>query len=444
MYDSYDKQNKPESSTSRYLWLSVAAVFTLALGLSSFKLVENVDATEIVVIQSLSGNLSVYTEPGPVLQLFGKITRYPRQAQYAFSAPPSIAKQVTDTKGQVVTVQVPDPAYPDTSKKLRFNDGGHGKLSGSVQWEMPLDPQAIIKIHKAFNSEKGVEERAVAKMLDSSIYLAGPLMSSTESSGSRRSELVQYINDQAENGVYVTRTKEIRTHDPSKTIKLEADGKTPKLDNDSDNDRTALITEIVISDSGVPKRQQGSVLKEFGIKLLPLSITDLDYDSVVENQIKQRQEATTKVQIAQANARRAEQDAITIAAQGEANAAEAKWTQETIKAKEVTLAQQKLDVARLAAQEAEQYKRQQILIGEGDAERKRLTMEADGALAQKLEAWKTANANYATAIAQAQPGAWTPVVQMGDSGNKGGADALIELLKAKTAKELALDLSVKK
>lgn len=391
----------------------VLAVLVLAVApYIIFNVWENVDATEIVVIQDpIDGELHVYTEPGTKWQLFGKITRYPRRAQYAFSAPLKEGDS-------------------DTSKKLRFNDGGHGKLSGAVSWEMPLDPVSVIKIHKAFNSAVGIEQQAVAKMLDSSIYLAGPLMSSTESSGERRAELVQYINDQAENGVYVTKAEEVKTKD------------------ESGNDKTAIITKIVTDSSGQPKRQQGSILKEFDIKLLPLAISDLDYDSIVENQIKQRQEATTQVQIAQANARRAQQDAITIEAQGQAKAAEAKWTQETIKAKEITLAQQKLEVAQLAAKEAEQYKRQQILIGEGDAERKRLVMAADGALDPKLEAYKAVNFKYAEAIAAAKPGAWSPVYQVngqGGSDKSGGSNAnqLVELLTAKAAKDLALDLSVK-
>ena len=105
---------------------------------------------------------------------------------------------------------------------------------------------------------------------------------------------------------------------------------------------------------------------------------------------------------------------------------------------------QKLEVASLAAREAEQYKREQILRGEGDAQAKALRMNADGALDAKLEAYVQINAQYADAIKNAQPGAWTPAVVMG--GNPGqasnSAQSLMDMFAAKTAKELGVDMTV--
>jgi hypothetical protein len=197
-----------------------------------------------------------------------------------------------------------------------------------------------------------------------------------------------------------------------------------------------------MDEKGMPKRQQGSILSDFNIKLLPLAINELKYDKIVEKQIAERQNATTQVQIAQANARRAEQDAITTAKQGEASAAKAKWEQETVKAKEVTKAEQELEVATLQAKSAVQFKTEQILRGEGEAERKRLTMQADGALDKKLAAYVTVNEAYAKAMGEYQ-GNWVPHVQMGGSESAGtGAQNMINLMTIKAAKDLGLDMEV--
>jgi hypothetical protein len=367
-------------------------------------LIENQDASEILVVQSLDGELKVFTDPGPHWQGLGKVTTYPRQKQYMFES----------------------TADRDTSIKLQFNDGGTAQLHGSVNWEMPLDTDGIIKIHKAFNSPEGIESRAVVKMLDAATYLSGPLMSSTESAGERRAELVQVINDQAMRGVYVTQVRTVSQKDPL-----------------SGQDKTTNVTEIVRNNDGTPKRQQGSVLDEFNIKLQPISIKLLDYDPIVKKQIEDRQKSTTAVQLAKAAALKAEQDAITAEKQGEANAATAKWEQEVIKAKEVTKAQQAYEVATLAAKTAEQTKREQILLGEGEAERKKLVMNADGALDKKLEAWRIVNGYYAEAIKDYQ-GAWVPSIVMGNSAATGtnGGQALLEMLTAKTAKDLALDMGI--
>ena len=395
----------------------IGIIFSIIIGLVGAILTgsifENLDANELMVIQSpIKGVLTVHTEAGMKWQGFGKVTKYKRRSEYNFCSAEHIKNCTSE-----------NPA-----KKLRFNDGGHGDLSGAVSWQMPLSESDIIKVHREFGSQLGIEQQAVAKMIDSAVYLAGPLMSSTESSGERRAELVQYINDQAENGVYVTKPRTTTIEDPITGEK-----------------KSTVITEIEHDKAGNPRRQQGSILKEYNIKLLPMSISGIDYDRVVEEQIKRRQEATTAVQIAIANARKAEQDALTIEKQGQASAAEAKWKQETIKAQMVTEAQQKLEVATLAAEEAEQFKREQILRGEGEAERKRLVMEADGALDPKLQAYISVNEMYANAIANYK-GQWVPSVVMGASSSgetSNGAQDLINLLTYKTAKDLSLDLSIK-
>jgi regulator of protease activity HflC (stomatin/prohibitin superfamily) len=397
---------------------AVIAILFVVIGIPNMW--ENLDASEIMVIQSpVSGDLDVYIEPGLKWQGFGKVTKYPRQAQYSFCSSTELAKD-----GKTMS-EFQCEKTTSIAKRLRFNDGGHAMLNGAVNWEMPLDKKSIIEIHKKFGSAEGVESRAVGKMLDAATYLAGPLMSSTESSGERRAELVQYINDQAENGVYATRAKTATTK--------EANGA----------EKTIISTEIIMDTKGMPKRQQGSILGDFNIKLLPLSISELKYDGIVEKQIAERQNATTQVQIAQANARKSEQDAITVEAQGKAKAASAKWDQETIKAKEVTKAQQELEVATLGAKTAEQYKREQILRGEGEAERKRLVMNADGALDPKLKAYIEVNKAYAAAMGS-YTGNWVPNVQMGNGGTASGAGAqnMIDLLSVKAARDLGLDMSI--
>lgn len=380
-------------------------------------LVENLDAKEIMVIQYPMGDLEVFTTPGPKAQWFGKVTKYPRQAQYSFCS-------------QIVpgaNTEVQCEGSTSAAKRVRFSEGGHAMLNGAVNWEMPLDEKSIIEIHKKFGSEAAIESMAVGKMLDSATYFSGPLMTSTESSGARRGELVNYINDQAENGIYVTEAKQ--------EVVTDLTGAK----------QTITVTSITKDKGGMPMRQQGSILSDFHIKLLPISINELKYAAVVEKQIADRQASTTEVQLAMATALKAEQQAKTVEAEGKARAAKAKWDQETIKAQQVTEAQQKFEVATLAAKEAEQYKRQQILIGEGNSTKQRLEMQANGALEQKLAAYVEVNKNYAKAMSEYK-GAWVPTTVMGNSGAAGvsGGQSMMEILAVKAARDLSLDMNVRK
>ena len=201
-----------------------------------------------------------------------------------------------------------------------------------------------------------------------------------------------------------------------------------------------------MDEKGQPARESHSQLTEYGLILQPVAINDIHYDEAVETQIKERQKATTAVQISKANAIRAEQEKLTTISQGEANAAKAKWEQEVENAKTIATAQARVTIADAAVKEAQAYKQSEILRGEGEASHKRAVMEADGQLDKKLDALVKINALFAQAIEKAQPGAWSPQVVMGGSSNAQGSGSratdLVDLMTAKTAKDLGVDMGV--
>jgi hypothetical protein len=286
--------------------------------LFSGKMVENVDNSEIVIIQSpFTGKVTVYTTPGPVMQSFGTATHYRKSHQFWFSKKNS-----------------EEGIDEDQSIKIRFNDGGHGQISGSVRWYMPTDEKAILKLHTDFGSQDAIEQQLVRQVVTKSIYMTGPLMSSKESSAEKRNDLLSFIEDQCINGVYRTRQEEVKIHD--------------ELMN---TDKTVTVVKIM-EQNNVPMRQEKSALMAYNVSLQGLALNAIDYDEEVEQQIKVQQQAYMQVQTAIANSKKAEQDAITTELQGKAAAAKAKWEQEVIKAQAITQAQQEKEVAALNAETA--------------------------------------------------------------------------------------------
>lgn len=381
----------------------VAGLFLL----TTPQIVENLDAGEIMVIQSpIKGDLTVHTTPGWKYQGYGSVTKYPRRAEYRFGDENCVG-----------------------GLSIRFYDGGHATICGAVSWEMPLDNKSVLEIHTSFGSREGVESQAIARAMESAAYFSGPTMSSLDSAAGRRNELLMIINDQMINGVYKT---------ASKTIDI--------IDVETQTKRQVTAMDIIMDDKGQPIRAQESYVKTFNIKMLPLTVSRLSYDPAVEKQITDQQLATNQVIVSIANAKRAAQDSITAEREGQAAATKAKWEQEKLNAKIIAEAQQKVIVAEAALKEADLFKKSEILRGEGEAERKRLVMAADGALDKKLEAYKEVSAYYAGAIAKYN-GQWVPTVVMGGSGSQAsgnGAQALVDMLTAKTARDLGLDLSITK
>lgn len=404
------EEGRTTMSVTRVFFLGLAVVVVGVVLMAGKNLLENVNADEIMVIQSpISGEMSWYTTPGIKWQGLGKVTKYTRRSIYEFQ------------------------------NQVRFNDGGHATMHGSIQYEMPLDVENLTSIHVRFGSPEAVQRQLVETVVNKSVYLTGPLMSSKESFAEKRNSLIHYVEDQVENGVYQTTQRDARIKDPI-----------------TGAEKTATVVEIVGGKDGLPMRQEEAVLTSFGIKPFNFSITQLSYDDAVDQQIQQQQQLAMDVQTAIAESKKAEQRAITVAEQGKADAAKAKWEQEVEKAKAVTLAQQEKEVAELEAQKrlavatldaqaAGQYKSERLLRADADAEYKRRVMEADGALTQKLEAMVKVNELYADAIKN-HPGPWVPSIVMGGgdakSGGQQGAMPLIDLLTARTAQQLAVDLKV--
>src|SRR5271157_3304715 len=99
-------QNLGGWSPVRIFVAAAVGVFALVALLSIGALFETLNAEHLMVIQSpISGDLTFYTNPGMKWQGFGRVTKYPRRSIYEFKIP------------------------------VRFNDGGHAKMIGSVQYE---------------------------------------------------------------------------------------------------------------------------------------------------------------------------------------------------------------------------------------------------------------------------------------------------------------------
>lgn len=389
---------RAQESPLGLLKVVLACVVCIVALLSLFSIFQVNNANQIMVIQSpIKGTLTWHTDAGVKWQGFGKVNKYPKRDIYEFKT------------------------------SVRFNDGGHGTMHGSVSYELPLDPKNLTNIHVKFGNIKSLEAQLVATVVNKAIYMTGPLMSSKESYAEKRNSLIQYVEDQIQNGVYKTISSEKTT-----------------IDQMTGTEKTITKVDILEKD-GVPIRQEDAAMAAFGINTFNFAINELPYDDAVEKQIKQQQQITMDVQTSIADAKKAEQNVLTVAKQGEANAAKAKWEQEVIKAKMVTQAEQQKEVSKLNKDAAEFKKAEQILLGQGEAERKKLVMTADGALDKKLEAYVKVNMAFAKAISEYK-GNWVPTVSMGENGGSGsgsGAQDLIRMLNAKTALDLGLKLDVK-
>lgn len=439
--------------------LGIIALFACLI--IPFACTATVGAEEIVVLQSVSGDLTVWTEPGWKYQGLGSITRYKRSAQFDFTSATEDHKAKSDDEKKT--------AKHDNTIGIRFNDQGEAKMSGSVSYDLPLDHEAMLKMHKKFGSMEAIEDRLVRRTVERAVYFSGPLMSSRESAGQRRAELIHFIIEQATRGVYRTTQKVSEVDDllapPVERVEmtlvpeLDEEGK-PKLDEKGSPvmkkeprkvtkpaKKQVTITEPMVGKGGQVEVQEASALTDFGIKLYNLTVVNIIYDSKVKEQIDMQRKAIMDIQTKIAEGKAAEQRRVTVEKEGQANSAKAKWDQEVKKSTAVTEAQQSKAVALEQAEqrrqvaekdlEAAKLQRQAMIErAQGEAKAKKLILEADGALKQKLDAYVEIQKAWAASIGS-QP--LVPSVQMGSGGVDNQGVNFMQLFTAKFARDLALD-----
>ncbi|MEO0895430.1 MAG: SPFH domain-containing protein [Bacteroidota bacterium] len=253
----------------------ILAALTL-IPLLSFRVLERNDSGETLVIQYPTGEVSVFLSPGIKGQWFGKSTVYDKEGDYAFE------------------------------KKIRFNDGGRAVIFGSFRYKLPEDAEMMRKIHASYPTESSLKQSLIGNVVDKAVYTTGPLMSSKESSSEKRNDLLVYIEDQAENGTFLTYTQPEKRIDPL-----------------SGKEVTVQVTRIRLEDGdGTYKRVGESPVEEFGIRLYKLTIDNIDYDNAIEDQLQLQMKAELDVQTAIADAKKAEQRAIQAEAEGRRKVAE--------------------------------------------------------------------------------------------------------------------------
>lgn len=405
--------------------LVIALIGVVFLGFVADRIGINVDESEIVVTQdAYDGDMTVYSTPGFKWIWFASTVTYPKRGQ--------IELFPADKDGKV-SMDLNSKEAKGYGAPIRFNDKGGATFYGQFSYTLPTDEMSILKIRTKYPSKESLENRLILPVITKSIYMTGPTMSSEESAAARRAELIATIMDMINYGPWQVVNAPEQVHDPI-----------------TDTMKTVNVAKPVV-DANAPNgkaRQEVGALIDFGVIVFNPEIKKWKYDDQVEKQIESQRRITMEIQTAVADTNKAQQEIIKVEKEGEAEAAKAKWLQEKENATEIALAEKNKKVAKLAKEAAVFTKAEQILLGQGEAERKRLVMQADGALEIKIKAYENVNGMYAKALSEYK-GNLVPQIVMSGQAGKGGTTPqnaigqMMELFTVKTAKDLALDMKTK-
>jgi len=275
------------------------------------------------VKQSVTGEVSVINETGIFMQLGGNIHEY--------------------TNTSTIEYEV---------KGIRFNDGSVAeKITGSVQIQMPTNPENQLKLHKAYRGFDNVMEKLVEKLIFSSMKESATLMKAEQFYSSRREEFRSLTENQARQGIY------------EKII-----------EGNSDSNKDEVKVKVKYDKDGRPVISSPSLIKEYGIEINQLLIDNVIFDAVTEELIAKRKEAE-----------KAKQERLTEEEKGKAKVAKAEAEKLVEKIQATTDAQKEFEVAQFNRQKEEENAKALLATGKAQAEADRLKVQAGLSPKEKAE-----------------------------------------------------------
>ncbi len=414
--------NQTYWTTKRIIKYTVITITLIVAFSLTSKIFETVNKGTYQIKQAaVSGSMSAKLTPGLWLQLFGDIQTWPKAETFYFTADQE------------------EGARYDQSMEVRFNDGSLCNISGTCRIILPVSEQQVLDLvlTAGFRSYEDMEQKLIKPVLRNALRLTANLMSARESYSDKRPDFIMWAWDQIQNGLYQTSEE------------------TRKVDDPVSGEQVTKTFKIIKQDGAGSPFYQKNPLEGLGITLANFEVKVFVYAEKVQQQISTQQEALMAVATARAKAQQAEQEALTKEAEGKANVMKAKYENEEKKVRAVVEAQKEkevgiigaereLRVAELQKRAAAETKQKEILLGQGEAERKRLVLLADGALKQKLETYTAVMQQWADAFSKRQ----VPHIIMGGAGAGGNTDSQTvdfnQALSLLIMGQLGLDLTMPK
>lgn len=396
--------------------VSVVLIFVIFLGVNPWSFNEGGYRT---VVTQAGGKQFVQFNTGIYYAgFFAKETVWPNQISVSY-------------QDSVPNYSMIDGSIEIKRISIRFGvDGTSADVSGITQYLLPMDESDMIALHNAHKTPQSLVTKRLSPYTKECLQSSAQMMSSEMHYSGGRAQMAQDFIDQLKSGVYLLSTVK----------KIEFDSLT------KENNRVYL-TDKQIGKDGQIKRKTSSI-KEYGISVADAAITDVDYESKVDQMLAKKIDAATKASVSKQELMTAQQQALTAKAQGEKALVEIEYKQKQSQTAQVVAAETKVKLAeqdklqqKIQAEAAELEARKIKTLADANAYEKQRAIQANGALEQKLEAYVTVQKYWADAFGKYQ-GNITPLM-MGGSGPVNGWNTQMDFMNLKALKDLQLNMSNK-
>lgn len=327
-----------ELTPKKIFYLALGFVLTMFVLFTSGRIVEDNEFGNYQIKQAfVTGDISIRNKPGVYGQWFGELATY-KYSDVIFLSSDDNDGGDSESR-QAIRVQFPD---------------GFADVSFVGQYELSRDPEHQLALDEKYSTNEAVKAMIRQQVIEA-FKNTGSLFNSGDAYADKRSDFIRLAEEQVRNGLYV----------PEVT--------TVEIENTDGTSRTEKRFTYQVDENGNPIINKPSTLTQYGITFSQFNVKDMDFDDKLESLIEARKDA-----------QKAQQDALTARAQGEAKVAEERARQEIEKIKEVTIAEKNKEVAVLNAEKAFEQERLAALTAIETAKKVRAEGEAQAAANRAL------------------------------------------------------------
>jgi hypothetical protein len=346
---STQRQGLPVFKTITMILGALCLLLAIFLGKN---LVEENQAGYYQIKQSFpKGIMSERNAPGYYGQWLDKLTTYKISEEIALSSDDLDGGD--GAEAQAVRVQFPD---------------GYADIDIVVQYILSTESTNQQELHRLYGSNVAVKSMIRQQIIEA-FQNTGSLFNSGDAYADRRSDFISTAKDQVVDGLYM----------PMVTVET--------ITNKDNTTRTKKHYTVKLDNNGFPIIKKESTIASFGITFTQFNVKDMKFDPKLMALIDAKKDA-----------QKAEQDAITAKAAGDAKIATERATQEIEKIKQVTIAQKNKEVAVLDANRKYEV---EVRLAEKAFETERLAALKALETAKKIEAEGMAKANANRALVAA-------------------------------------------
>ena len=445
-----------DSRTGSIIKISVIAVILVILSVVSLNSFFYAEPGYIYHVRTVLGDEEVVTEVGYKFYPFGRYNAWKRAmtVQAAQGASGNAIRAEKDSDNTSASL-------PPMS--IMFLDQVDAHAEATVRFAIPSDQVSFLKLAHEYRSPENLLRTALMPAFKETLQANASLMSAEEYYSGGRTEFNSEFENQMNDGIYLVKREEVEVRSAKKARASANAALGTEQEQYGEDSKTAFVVQKVLDENGQPKRKKQRFIN-YGITVVSALVTDMRPNQKFIERMQLKQKASADRAIAREQRVQEEEQRLLAIARGEREVAErqakAKVEQiqktteaETDKQLAITGAEKLKAQAAIAKETAQiNFEKAKIeaetkrTLAEAEAYQKKVILEADNALAQKLDAEIKIQQLWADAFSKRKVP--STVFGSGQGGAPVGSDAevkaFMQMLTLDAAKRLNYDREVNK